>query len=553
MKKYSAINHKLKIILISILSVIMFVIFVSILSIKVLSPFKVSIYNYESYLNTKTITSLKQKYSYHAFTNLDELTRAINNKKAVAGVGSDYQIAQLIVEKKLRKINFSKVFGINFKNDEEVLARYPQILKNNFNIFNDWIIAEIKKKNPDNIIQENWDKISYSSFIPFIYYNEKNEIIGFEIDGKPGIDNYFQFLIPYFILDKMIVYNIDKEKNETTDRTNVKEGVSFDDVNNQRTWFDILKTLTSKYKTPRVYWTNWFQDNAMLGQFYAYENGDLSQKNGELWKDLDKDNYKYIMNSFLDLVKNGTGHSIKNSNYNKLVTDGQELVSTIIEPKNGKADISIMYNGDALDAYYGEDNFERLGPNPHVSFIRPQNSYMNIDAWIVSRDTDDNELDALLETLNEILFKNAVSTQDEITQLYLEEVYSLISEKKEDSQNYITQNLFKDNEMKIAKNASEISEEFYKKYYDEFKEAFASQNLPFIENFDVINYTPAYEYTNAFLKEWYFLDENKKPNLEAIKIFNAGQDPDTSYRTYQPIHLGLRTNIIDYYYETTKS
>ncbi|QJG66408.1 hypothetical protein HGG64_01635 [Mycoplasma phocoeninasale] len=552
MKKYLAINHKLKVILISILSVIMFVIFVSILSIKILSPFKVSIYNYESYLNTKTIAKLKQKYSYHAFTNLDELTRAINNKKAVAGIGSDYQIAQLIVDKKLRKIDFSRVFGKDFKNDEEILEHYPQILKNNFKIFNDWIIAEIKQKNPNNIIQNDWDKIAYSDFIPFLYYNDKNEVIGFEIDGRVGVDNYYQFLIPYFILDKLIVYNIDKEKNETTDRNNIKDGVSFDDVNEQRTWFDILKTLTSKYKIPRVYWTNWFQDNAMIGQFYAYENGDLSQKNGELWKDLDKDNYKYIMNSFLELVKNGTGHSIKESNFNKLVTDGQELVSTIIEPKNGKADISIMYNGDALDAYYGEDNFERLGPEPHVSFIRPQNSYMNIDAWIVSRDTDDDELNTLLDTLNETLFKNAVATKAEIETLYLQEVYTLIS-KKINNSNFITKNLFNDSEMKIAKKVSEIDPNFYKEYYDEFKAGFSSQNLPFIENFDVINYTPAYENTNKFLREWYFLDENKKPNKNAIKIFNAGQDHDTNYRTYQPIHLRLRTNIIDYYYETTKS
>jgi len=56
------------------------------------------------------------------------------------------------------------------------------------------------------------------------------------------------------------------------------------------------------------------------------------------------------------------------------------LVSSIIEPINGKADVSIMYNGDALDAYYGEDNFKKLGNIPHIGFKRPKNTYMNIDA-----------------------------------------------------------------------------------------------------------------------------------------------------------------------------
>ncbi|CRH45742.1 Uncharacterised protein [Mycoplasmopsis arginini] len=55
-------------------------------------------------------------------------------------------------------------------------------------------------------------------------------------------------------------------------------------------------------------------------------------------------------------------------------------MSSIIEPINGKADIAIMYNGDALDAYYGKDNFASLEESNNISFVRPKYSYTNIDA-----------------------------------------------------------------------------------------------------------------------------------------------------------------------------
>ncbi|SYV90553.1 Uncharacterised protein, partial [Metamycoplasma alkalescens] len=40
-----------------------------------------------------------------------------------------------------------------------------------------------------------------------------------------------------------------------------------------------------------------------------------------------------------------------------------------------------MYNGDALDAYYGQDNFASLPEKNNISFVRPKDTYMNIDAW----------------------------------------------------------------------------------------------------------------------------------------------------------------------------
>ncbi|WP_369085793.1 hypothetical protein AB5V95_02520 [Metamycoplasma spumans] len=549
------ITHRTRLILISLIVIFTFGILVLITALKLTNPYKVSIYNYESYLDKGIVNKLKKNYSYHVFTNLDEFTRAINNKKAVAGVGSDYQIAQLVLDKKLRKINFEKAFNRKFNSEDEITKLYPELVNEQFSYFDKWIIEKIKENNPQNTIQEKWETINYDYFKPFLYYDQsKNNILGFEIDGKAGIDHFYQFLIPYFILDKMIVYNIDKTPDETTSRNNIKENATFDDVSKQTTWEGIIKLLTSKYKNPHIYWTNWFLDNAMIGEFYGYEsNKEPSYYANNQWKDINKSNYKQIIDYFVELVKNSTGFSIKNSNVNKLVTDGQELVSSIIEPKNGKSDISIMYNGDALDAYYGEDNFEILGTKPHISFIRPKNNYMNIDAWIISRDTEDKDANKFLENMYHDVFKGSEYSYEEIEKQYINNVYELLMKNDKSKENEYKDNLFNNSDLNKTKSLHEIDNNFFAENYNFFKEAFANENMPSILNFDTINYTPGFIGINEFLEKWYFLDNNKKVDTVALEIFNPKSNKTVKHRAYQPLDLELKTLVIDYYYQKTKS
>ncbi|SGA03053.1 Hypothetical lipoprotein (MG045 family) [Mycoplasmopsis arginini] len=136
--KIRRMTHRLKLILLSIFTSLLFLFFVIILFLKLSNPYKVSIYNYESYLNKDIINKVKKDYSYHVFTNLDEFTRAIKNKKAVAGVSSDYQIARLILENKLKKINFQKAFNITYNDNnkkEIIMNLYTKEVKKQFDFY----------------------------------------------------------------------------------------------------------------------------------------------------------------------------------------------------------------------------------------------------------------------------------------------------------------------------------------------------------------------------------------------------------------------------------
>ncbi|CRH45741.1 Uncharacterised protein [Chlamydia trachomatis] len=52
------------------------------------------------------------------------------------------------------------------------------------------------------------------------------------MDGENGIDSFYEFLIPYFTLDKMIVYNTENFEIFKNKRNNVVSSANFDEIKN---------------------------------------------------------------------------------------------------------------------------------------------------------------------------------------------------------------------------------------------------------------------------------------------------------------------------------
>ncbi|MGL5519895.1 MAG: hypothetical protein ACRDBR_00480, partial [Metamycoplasmataceae bacterium] len=65
-------------------------------SYKILNPYKPAIYNYAAYASSENISKVKQKYSYKEYKGIQDFEFAIQNNKAIGGVGPDYSIYQLI-------------------------------------------------------------------------------------------------------------------------------------------------------------------------------------------------------------------------------------------------------------------------------------------------------------------------------------------------------------------------------------------------------------------------------------------------------------------------
>ncbi|TPE57779.1 hypothetical protein FJO69_01090 [[Mycoplasma] falconis] len=577
------INHKTKVILITLFCILTFGIFIGILGYKLSMPFQVSIYNYESYINKNIERKLKKNYSYHVFTEINEFTKAINSQKAVAGVGSDHQIAQLITEGKIQKIDFSIIYPDLFKDlntkyetvldydcvedkdNSEKTNKYKEYLKNKkqiiYNLYPSFVREHLDKYNEwlkDTVNQTN-KKIIKSPLGKVIY--------------NLDLDEFYEYNVPYFVQDKMITYNVNKTfKNHLNISSNIEDNydafefpksgtiIENNKVVKYSTWLDILTTLNQKYNYKIFNWTNSFLDNTMIGETidkdYWYD-----EKN-KTWKNLDFSNYRKAVDDFMKIVQKATGHSIRDIQYNKLITNGLELVNSIIEPSKIKGDVSIMYNGDTLDSYYAEDNFASLGEIRQINYIRPKNNYLLMDAWIISHDVEKKSAEKLLKILKDDLFEGQDYSVEKLNKTYIEYIKNNLDENKKlqlDELILKAQKIGLDSIQKLIQNPTKGFTSFYKENKDIFVDAM--EFVPIISNFDAVNYTVPYQNLIEWLKDWYFLTINNQDNIEkdeaALNIFNISNVDKNGeiiyHRIYQPLPLKLKTLLTEYYFRETKS
>ncbi|SYV97279.1 Uncharacterised protein, partial [Mycoplasmopsis edwardii] len=119
----------IKNILILTFSIIGFVIVSLLIGIKISSPFRPAFFNYKSYMSKANIDTINEKYEYKTFNEVDEFTVALNNNKAIAGIGSDFQAITLIKKGFIQKINFEKLLNRQqpIKNQKELKEILKQI------------------------------------------------------------------------------------------------------------------------------------------------------------------------------------------------------------------------------------------------------------------------------------------------------------------------------------------------------------------------------------------------------------------------------------------
>ncbi|PPJ44556.1 hypothetical protein C0075_25890, partial [Rhizobium sp. KAs_5_22] len=72
----------------------------------------------------------------------------------------------------------------------------------------------------------------------------------------------------------------------------------------------------------------------------------------------------------------GTGFDIKDNKHISFIGDGLEIVNNIINPTRPDVNVAIMYNGDAIDAYYGSDNFPDVVEDGEIRSIKPKHNLL---------------------------------------------------------------------------------------------------------------------------------------------------------------------------------
>ncbi|QJG66740.1 hypothetical protein [Mycoplasma phocoenae] len=432
--------------------------FTSIACIKLNNLYKPSFYNYASYISANNRKNLEKQLDYKEFGTINEFNVAISRNQAAAGIGTDSQAIQLIKQDKLKKIDYEKIFGKGIKTPEKFLT--PVI----------------------------WEHLnSYDSFLLTDSYGKMYE--------KPR--HLWEYFVPYYIQEVVIAYNHTKNNNK---KIKVEENDSY---------YEILKKL-NKANYKKIGLLDDYRNNLAIGstRLSQSNNSNYVDKFNEINLNVTENNYKSQIQSFINLIKDSFDTTFKNTKKLLLDGDGQVILRNLIDP-NSNVDVAIMFNGDALDAYYSEDNFEQV-PTGSITVVSPKHSIYSLDGLIINKNFDTKTLNKYYETIRNSFFKGYELTK------------------------------FKNG--KYDENASVQALE--KETFDTKTKEYDYEKLPFLSNFDLINYTPVYRIEYDFIKKHYFVNNNNSLDSEAMGIYDLKA---TKTNSIKPISFILASIVNAYY------
>ncbi|MBN3534727.1 hypothetical protein [Mycoplasma procyoni] len=470
-----ALSRKVKVAIAS--SVVAAALVGTVAHIKTKNHFKPNIWNYQAYMSKESIEGFSKNFSYKEFGDVSEFSKAIEDKRAIAGVGSDFQIAWMAQKELIRKVDFARLFKSNKALSEQFAVDPDKKPEENL-AKRRAAIASILR--PETLAHLD----NYNAFMYKMGSKQKGII---DVDGDGLQDQLWEFVVPYFIQDKVVAYTTGDYDNNGT-QTPLRQAITtWDDAKKQDIRENGIKfpkqDLVSIAKTLRengykyFEWTEAMRDNLLAGSELV---NDPELKNNGYTGVVDSQNYIKQIDKYVELVKEATGHELSNTEINSIKSSGLELLTALIDP-NVKTEVGFIYNGDALDALNGSDNFSSLEDGTTLRVIRPKNNLTLLDGWIITKDVDDNLVNQFIDDLYENLVKGEDYSVDELVSESLQKVnYNFVKE----------------------------DDKFVEKKGRGFKLDFSA--LPNLNNFDAVNYTPAFKSTYEYFEKFYFNDAIKE-------------------------------------------
>lgn len=342
-----------------------------------------SFWNYSDYISDDANESISSSYSYSEFGDLPDFERAIINKQAIGGVSSDYYIVKMANDGLIQPINFNEVFaGITTNvggSDVTFGALEGDALKN-----------AVKSL----YTQQVWDLMA-------------------SFDDQMDNGELWQYMVPYFLQNKVVAVNPFKVEPLTTDPNqatfiNTLRGydqTAIDLLFPDKTYKGILTTLKANGFDDLAI-NNYMRDNLMIGSETTGSSATID--NGIANIDKGKE---YI---------NGFQNTIDIFDDSKFIDSGFETLMALhssSEKEIYDADTAFMYNGDALDAFQGYDQGE-VEDLTHIAEIRtitPINSTYLLDGIVVPTYVTGDLLSQVNAAINVSFYKNAnVVSEDQI-------------------------------------------------------------------------------------------------------------------------------------------
>ncbi|TNK81791.1 hypothetical protein C4M97_00325 [Mycoplasmopsis pullorum] len=591
------------------------VVLVSTVAYKLTHKYKPNFYNYKSYISQNNMKEISKTIDYKQFFEINDFTNAIVNNRTIGGIGSDFQVTSLIKKGFLKPLDFEKIFKLDYKiNSKEELK---QTLKS---VYSPVVWKHLESY--DHMLETDW----------------RGEDLR---DSNGEKIHLWEYFLPYYVQDATIVWNPTKIQNsfdsisdEELD-TNLAGIDQFSGLNDSHSIFNILNTLKNKGVT-NFSFTDALRDNLLYGSsFISTGEIDANKKpiitdeyfEGTVLGERDNQNeserynlnwyYKNLIKDFSNLILDSTGHKVTNSNNINFTADGLELLTKIISPGNGEKQYQagLLYNGDALDAYYSEDNFEDV-PEGTIKYLKPSKNILLVDGVIMMKDLSKSTEEIFANTVSNVFYKNSgkipnimkkngwnlndseakrLEYQKAAIREYGAQVHldfleneinnsefqdygpelkeSFLKQMKQDySMIYSYENPFalsvleNDKYYQFAKSVFAIEEKndlarylSFIRISDNFESEELASKYSNLENFDFINYTPTNNFEYELIYNNYFVDtETYEVNTDAQTIYKIDFEKDQTnehyeHKSIQPISDDLLSKVSNYYYNSTKS
>ncbi|WP_025755522.1 type 2 periplasmic-binding domain-containing protein [Mycoplasmopsis cricetuli] len=341
--------------------------------------FKPSFLNYKSYMSKSNIKGISDTYEYKEFDSIQEFTRALTDNKTIAGIGSDFQIVELIKNNLLSKIDYSFLFeDETLKNNKLKTAKYLQML----------------------FPKQLWDHLT--QYDEFLKYDSKGQEVNLHL---------WEYYLPYFMQDVVFAYN--KKKNKVKSENSLENGlINFEKYypkykNNLYETISILKIL-AKNGFNNFNITDAIRDNMVYGSTYW----NVPEEDGDARENLHSgavtdETYATLIDSFVDLIEQGTGKKISDPSIH-LIADGLKIVENVVHPLS-KTNVAIMYNGDALDAYYASDNVDDENvEDGMIGIVRSNSNLLLTDGFVISAKSTEFKTKEILSVVKKNIFQSLI-------------------------------------------------------------------------------------------------------------------------------------------------
>lgn len=163
-------------------------------------------------------------------------------------------------------------------------------------------------------------------------------------------------------------------------------------------------------------YTNAVRDNMIYGSSYRLDTKTgkrVSQPTGEAVlteetnitnKKIRTEIYRDLIDQFVDMFEDSTGFKITDTERVRTNGNGLELLNSLIDPSKS-SNVAIIYNGDAVDAFYSLDNIKNSEvPDGVVRFIRPSVNLLLVDGFVISNSTEENVAQDMIDAMHKTVF-----------------------------------------------------------------------------------------------------------------------------------------------------